>query len=751
MAVGRYTRKHRPTEGPVHDLLEYVDACCAKRRPVPSIATIASALHLHPVTVRQWFTGERLIPEEHLPNLIAFVDGDIEYATRLREAAEPAWREWKAAKSAVAAPPDEPEPAPGWTAAPDSTAGIDVIFYTTPANRANYPSFLVGRGDLIDSVGGLLDHGNRVLLHGLGGSGKTAVAATIADRRVEANRGPYLWVRVGTSSKEIVFDAIARCLAVVTGRASLGPITGDAQLLAIGDAITASGATLCVIDDVWNAGALHAVLGAVPPTVGVLVTSRFKIGLPHQVALEGLDPASSAALLAYHAHQESFAQRPDTMRLCAALAHHPYLVEIAGHRLRQYSLNPGELHDQIDEPTKMRMPADFAPPGMESGQGLLDTTFEILPADARAALAAAGGLFSGSVTPSLISHYLGFTPGRTLAALNALVDVSFAKRSTDARRYTFHDLTVGYARVALADPNGDAATAVAAIRSFVDAESKNHNLIALDRDNVIAALEIAQELATDDFLAIVTALADSGYMDTHGTLGLLTLVDAAIEVLRDRGDVARLDLLLGKRGNACYFDGEFADAAGFYRQALDIALAQPRRAVLLSLIGLNFAELRRYEESDEAFDRAYAAAEADEFGTMRVVEVHTVAASRRGDYARERELAERGVELSRRLNHRPTEAILLNNLGTAHFHLGIDMALKYHREAMAIGEADQNERMLALTHHTVGIDHLALEEFEEAVSHFAEALRLYERLGERSRMAKVRRIMDWLSPTVDGA
>jgi tetratricopeptide (TPR) repeat protein len=166
---------------------------------------------------------------------------------------------------------------------------------------------------------------------------------------------------------------------------------------------------------------------------------------------------------------------------------------------------------------------------------------------------------------------------------------------------------------------------------------------------------------------------------------------------------------------------------------------------------LNFAELRRYDESDEAFDRAYAAADGDEFGTMRVLEVHSVAAVRRGDHVRAREIAERGVELSRRLNHRPTEVILLNNLGSAHFHIGIDMALKFHHEAMAIGESEQNERMLALTHHNVGIDHLALEEFEDAVSHFTEALRLYERLGERSRIAKVRRIMDWLAPTVDGA
>jgi hypothetical protein len=45
----------------------------------------------------------------------------------------------------------------------------------------------------------------------------------------------------------------------------------------------------------------------------------------------------------------------------------------------------------------------------------------------------------------------------------------------------------------------------------------------------------------------------------------------------------------------------------------------------------------------------------------------------------------------------------------------------------------------------VGIDHLALEEFDDAVSHLREALRLYERLGESNRIAKVRRIMDWLA------
>jgi len=118
-----------------------------------------------------------------------------------------------------------------------------------------------------------------------------------------------------------------------------------------------------------------------------------------------------------------------------------------------------------------------------------------------------------------------------------------------------------------------------------------------------------------------------------------------------------------------------------------------------------------------------------------------VAAFRQHDYARVRELTERGVALSRVLGDRAAEAIFLNNLGSATFELGVETALRYHQEAMAIATDTDNEHILALTNRCVGADYHAQERFEQAQRHFAEALRLYGRLGQTQREAKVRLIM----------
>jgi hypothetical protein len=177
---------------------------------------------------------------------------------------------------------------------------------------------------------------------------------------------------------------------------------------------------------------------------------------------------------------------------------------------------------------------------------LLDTTIGALPnADARTALAAVGALFSGTITPELLSCYLGISLNRSRSAINALVDVSFAKRSAGA--YVIHDLTVSYARTMLRQDGDEAKTAITAVREFVTTYAANHEVIGRDLDNIVAAAGRAQHDATSDFVVIVETLATSGYLDTHGhTLALLRLLDAAIDLMRTWPDTERLHHLLSK-------------------------------------------------------------------------------------------------------------------------------------------------------------------------------------------------------------
>src|SRR5256714_12032913 len=503
--------KHRwPAGGPERELLEYLDAL-HREQGQPSMARIAKAVGLVAGTVSAFFTGARPIGPERLAAIVGYLGGDAEHGEKRRGAAATARNDRRAGRPAGRSDL-------GWTAAADadSTTRLDVILFDTPVNRLNQPELMVGRQDMIETVNAWLDAGGRVLLYGLGGAGKTALAATIADRRIDAHQGPYVWLRTGNADEDVVLDGLARCLTTALGTDATLPPAGDARLLAIGRHPSELGIRLCVLDDVWNATALHTVLKAIPAGVAVLVTSRLKLGIDHQLEVDGLDPAEAVLLLAHHAHEDGYASHPDAGALCRDLRYHPYLIEIAGHRLRQYGLTPTELRRDVDgSPHDLEMPAGFAAQGRENGRRLLDTTIGALPnADARAALAAVGALFSGTVTPELLSCSLGIGLNRSRAALNALVDVSFAKRSAGA--YALHDLTVSYARTVLGQDSEEAKTAITAVRDFVSTYATDHNVIARDLDNVVAAAGRARHSAVEDFVTIVETLATCGYLDTHG-------------------------------------------------------------------------------------------------------------------------------------------------------------------------------------------------------------------------------------------
>src|SRR4051794_6195494 len=260
------------------------------------MARISKAVGLVPGTVSAFFTGARPIGPERLAAIVDCLGGDRGKAERLRRAAATDRNDRRAGAA--------PKPR-GWTAAVaegDGTTRLDVILFDAATNRLNRPELMVGRQGVIEEVGAALAAGGRVLLHGLGGAGKTAIAATVADRFADARRGPYLWVRTGDADADVVLDGVATLLGAAAGL----PAAGDARLFAIERAVSAAGIGLCVLDDVWNPAALHTVLRAIPTETAVLVTSRLKLGLERQVEVDGLDPAEAVRLLAHHAQQDAY-------------------------------------------------------------------------------------------------------------------------------------------------------------------------------------------------------------------------------------------------------------------------------------------------------------------------------------------------------------------------------------------------------------------------------------------------------------
>jgi NB-ARC domain/Tetratricopeptide repeat len=735
--VPQFSKEKWPPDGPVRTLLAYLDRL-HRQAGQPSLTEMGKEVALAPSTLSAFFTGTRLISRGNLELLVSHLGGDVERAEQLRRKAVTAWYAAGAHRPASGtAGHDVPKPTP----VDESQAAerVDVIVYDTPVNKLNRPEQLLGRADLSAQVHTLLDAGQRVLLYGLAGSGKTALAATVADARVGSGLGPYLWLRTSTADEEVALDAVLRRLTSEPDQQRIRSAVGDARLLAIQDVIARSEVSLCVLDDVWNVPALHTILQAVPGGMAVLITSRFKIDVPHRIEVDDLEPAAATLLLATHSRQEMYAGDPQAEALCRELGNHAYAIEIAGHHLSQYALTPAELRAQIAGGAhELPMPAGFSAPGRESVKRLLDQSLSVLNhADAQLVLSAFGAFFSGGATVELLTAYLGISPTRVRAALHRLVDLTLAQRQQRTSFYTVHDLTFSYARAlhaaSVAKPGGVGAV-IEAARAFVAAHAKNFDVLGYDLDNVLGATARATQSDVDAVLAIVEGLATSGYLDGGGvTIGLLRLLDHAIEVLRDRpGEpTERLHLLLSKRGNAHYNQGEKERAVAVYRQAEALAPNPRRAAVLQSVIGKVLVDLGERTLADQQFRTAYELAEAnhDDEGMLLVLEQHSIAVFRQGDYTLVRDITTRGLEISRRLGDRGREAAFLNNLGSAEFELGVRASLAHHEQARAIAAELGDSEMLALTHRTIGIDHHAREDYPQASTHLGEALRRYRDLG----------------------
>ncbi|MBO3740155.1 AfsR/SARP family transcriptional regulator [Actinoplanes flavus] len=617
-----------------------------------------------------------------------------------------------------------------------AAARLDLVVYRTPGNRLNRPAELVGRHEPVAEVNAALDDGRPVLLHGLAGMGKTAIAATVADERLRAGGRPYVWLRVGEADEETVFEALLRRL----GGGTEAALTGDARLLALQNLMDRAGIGLLVLDDVWHGPALFQVLRAVPDRIPVLVTARAKFPLDRQVEIVGLSGDEAVRLLALHWGTAPGAWSRGAADLCRLLGHHPYAVEIAGRHLRQYGLDAADLAGQImDAPHDLAMPAGLAPSGRESVRLLLDRSYAALAdPDGRLVFQTFGALDYAGASAPLLAELTGLDEKRVLVALRLLADLSLARPRDGTVFHEVHDLTFSYCR-ALTGADGRIAGAV---RRFAEAHGGDLDLIGLDLDNLLAVAESARYADPDACTGIVAAIATGGYLDDRGhPPRLVRLLD---EVIQRTGDDRLLHQLLGKRGNAYLHQGRLREAAEAYQRALDLAPDANRRAILLAVLGKTFAEMGQHERAENTLRLAYQTADAhdDEAARLRILEQHSIAAFRWKDFRLVRELTRAGVEASRRLGARAAEAIFLNNLGTAELELGLIAAFDRHGEAQRIARELNDLDILALAQHNLGLDWQAAEDAERAAHHLREALALYERLGYAQEENKVRSLME---------
>ncbi|MCZ7546177.1 MAG: hypothetical protein M5R40_22810 [Anaerolineae bacterium] len=177
-----------------------------------------------------------------------------------------------------------------------------------------------------------LDAGSAMLLHGLAGMGKTAIAAWVAARRLEAGAHPggALWITAGDADLAALCDQVGR---IYKDDAILRTPDLPAKAAQV-RALLGARRPLTVLDNAADPAAADFVTQCAAGQP-VLLTSREKMpGAWDYLPVDELPDADARALFCHHAGDAACADADAVDELCQTLGRHALALEIAGQMAR---------------------------------------------------------------------------------------------------------------------------------------------------------------------------------------------------------------------------------------------------------------------------------------------------------------------------------------------------------------------------------------------------------------------------------
>ncbi len=628
------------------------------------------------------------------------------------------------------------KPIPDETVVPLPTGNLQARLYEKSATILEKPRRLIGRDKVLKKINRLIDEQEPILLHGFGGMGKTALAASVAATFIESNKKSVLWLEMGAKSTGMVFEALAKAIGK---QSDIAEKTGDERVMAMRE-ILADFDGLLVLDNVWNEHTLFQTMRGLPPLLPVIITSRYTMPIDGEVIdIEALPDDDALTLLSYHARQK-YTDNKDAGELCTKLGNHPFALEIAGKQLKVLRhLTPNQLLKDIAEaPHNLEIPGEFSEIGRRGIKDLFDSSVNELNLKQREVFSSLGAMSSPTATVQLLSLVLKRDEKvveDSLVGLKRRGLLDLISEKDIPKHYRIHDLTHSYARAMFQNENIGYTPVFDAIKKFTSDHAEDHDLLDFEQGNILGIASIAQIKSVNDILIdVMKVLTLDGYLNTRGHTPLfLECLDSAIEASRksDKVDKEILHHLLSKRGNAFKDRGDIDAALRAYQEALQLAPNPNREAILLSVIGMTLYQSKG-SGAEEYFEKAYQVAKAnnDDMALSFVLDYRGGLAIFQENYeAAEKHLKE-AVAVAERLNDLARLFFSLQNLGTAQECLGIPKTgLQTHQRALKIAEDESNHRWKALALHSIAEDYHAMKNRAKAQQHYDEALTLYRRLG----------------------
>lgn len=616
------------------------------------------------------------------------------------------------------------------------SSGKRALLIKTAADIPGKPETLFGRNDLLDEALISLQAAPSVLLHGFGGTGKTALAATLAEKYLEQDSS-VLWLQAGDDDPDALFDAIAKAF---DAQQQFQQSRADV----LQKLFSKHNVSLMVLDDVWNAYSLSKVMEALPADVPLLVTSRQRYPKLKRLDVGKLVREDALELLSHHAGDD-LGQDENADKLCECLGDHAFALRIAGVDLAVDELRPKQLLQTIqDAPHNLKLPPELAEEGRESVAALLEVSLEALSDSAHEALMGFGALFTSSATPDLLALCNRRDTEATEDALielqkRALVD-RLTEPGSDVITYRLHDLVFSFVR---ANSDLRQQTAMRACHSFLTTHQHDFEALDAEINNLLGGVQKAKEKDDGLFVEMMEKLVvEDSYFRARGhsprSMMLLKDVVDTAQALEEYEAAHHLATKLGDAFREMYGNYELAMAT--YQTALHLAEKldkKNRGAILLSLIGLMQFHLN-LKGADECLENAYNIAKLskDDLALSDVLQHKGYIAGAREQWKSAQLLFSEAVEVIKRLRlNEPTAQneieyslfYALLNLGEAERKTGdFSNSLSTRFRALKVAEGCNNQMWIAYALHEIGEMYHDVGERQHAQGYYSKALKLYE-------------------------
>ncbi len=636
---------------------------------------------------------------------------------------------------------------------------------------------LIGRGSELGEATDLLTHGRTRLLTltGVGGVGKTRLAAALTDAVAPRLTGGVCWISLadrpnGSEAVEAIAAAVRR-----------GPVSEAPTTQAMADHI-GERELLLVLDNcehvVSACAQLTAGLLQRCPQLRILATSRERLQVTGEVVrkLEPLAVPSSAAgtdeihraeaVQMFVARAEAHGVRPaaerlaQVSRICRQLDGIPLALELAAARVNVLTLT--QIADELSSSFRILGGGNrTAHRRQRAIDAALDWSYDLLTPRERDVFEALS-VFTGGWTLAAaesVCHQSDSDPdaGRVLDLVAQLIDKSLVvvDRTGPEARYAMYAVIRQYAEHRLDDSGRradverrqlDYAIELAeTIEATLDGTGHAGVVTRLDAeiDNIRAALgrAISRDLA-DQALRLSSSLWWYFYLRGNTTEGRDWL-ESALQIDRAQAADEYVAKAFRALGHLAYAQCEYGDATASLERALELyrrAGDDAGAAVVLSHLGSIVRTLAEYDHAADLYRRSLVACLAvdDATGAAWARRHLGFVSWLRGDYETAHEHATTALEHFRDAGADDGIMWATLDLGSVALHTGdLTTAAQLLDQSLTQARRLGSRHGIAWSLNQLGVVSMRQEHLDEAVDLLDESLTGHQDLGNSWRAASV--------------